>query len=147
MEVTGLNFLLRGCLNLFVDLHLGNICCTLPGLNEHTEEDLIAHFVPPECTVVLTEDPMDQTTSLPPYLVTSISMADYMVNAIPPLHSIEVEPPSLKILDFGNSMPLLILFSLRIHHINLLSQHSTKTNSDLACNAQLRCVLPKLPSQ
>jgi hypothetical protein len=115
-------------------------------LNEHTEEDLIAHFAPPECTVVLTADPMDQTTSLPPYLVTSISMADYMVNAMPPLPSIEVEPPSLKILDFGNGMPLLILFSLRIHHVNLLSQHSTKTNSDLKCNAQLRCVLPKLPS-
>jgi len=108
---------------LFVDLHLGNLGCTLPSLDEHTEEDLIAHFGSPECTVVLTADPMDQTTSLPPYLVTSISMADYMVNAKSSLPSIEVEPPSLKILDFGSGMYAIAhpFLSERIHHITLLS--------------------------
>ena len=52
---------------------------------------------------------MDQTKSLPPYLVTAISMADYMVNAVSSSPSVEVVPP-LKILDFGNGMALFIIF-------------------------------------
>jgi serine/threonine-protein kinase SRPK3 len=116
-------------------LHLGNLCCTLPGLNEHIEEDLIEHFGPPECTVVLTADPMDQTTSFPPYLVTSISIVDYMVNAKPPLPSIEVEPSSLKILDFGSGVPSLILFSLRIHHIKpaITASHKDQQRPRMQC--------------
>lgn len=126
-----------------VDLHLDNFGCTLPGLNEHSEEDLMAHFPPPECTVVLTVDPMDQTTSLPPYLVTAISMADYMVNAVPSLPSIEVVP-HLKILDFGNGVPLLITPSLRIYNVTQISQRFGKVTRGLLGSAQLRCALQKL---
>ena len=84
-------------------------------MNEHAEEDVTAHFPPPECAVVLTVDPMDQTTSLPPYVVTAISMADYLVNAAPSLPCVHVVP--LNILDFGNGMPVFIIFSWRIHNI------------------------------
>ena len=86
---------------------------------------------------------MDQTTSLPPYVVTAISMADYMVNAVPLLPSVEVVPP-LKILDFGNGMPLFIIFSLRIHNVTQILQRFEKVMCDLLCSALLGCALQKL---
>ena len=92
-------------------MHLYNLGCTIPGLNENTEEDLLLHFVNPECIIVLTVDPSDQAASFPPYLVKAISMADYMVDAhSPSLPTIDAAPPSLKILDFGSGAPLLMIF-------------------------------------
>ena len=86
---------------LFVDLHFGNLGCSLPGLNERTESDVLEHFGNPECvTPILAVNPVDQTASLPPYLIPAISMADYLAKATPPL-SFETELPLLKILDFG----------------------------------------------
>jgi serine/threonine-protein kinase SRPK3 len=79
-------------------------------LDERSEIDLLEHFGDPECTVVLPVNPADQSASLPSYLVTAISMADYMVKSRPPLASAEFLP-SLKILDFGNGTPLLVIFS------------------------------------
>jgi hypothetical protein len=59
------------------------------------------HLYSPDCVPILAVNPMDQTASLPPYIVAAISMADYMVESKSPL-PIEAQPPSLKILDFGN---------------------------------------------
>ena len=87
--------------SIIVDLHIGNLGCSLPGLNERTELDFMAHFQNPECVPILAVNPMDQTASLPSYLVVALSTADYLAQARPPL-PIEVDPPSLKILDFGN---------------------------------------------
>jgi hypothetical protein len=95
-----------------VDLHIGNLGCTLPGLSERSVRDVLEHFSEPECTVVLPINPGKQTASLPPYLVTAMSMADYMVNADPPLPGIGV--PSLKILDFGSGTSMLMIFSAEI---------------------------------
>jgi hypothetical protein len=61
----------------------------------------MAHFDNPECVPILAVNPMDQTGSLPLYLVVALSMAEYLAQARPPL-LIEVDPPLLKILDFGN---------------------------------------------
>jgi hypothetical protein len=83
-----------------VDLHLDNFGCTLPGLNEHSEWDVMAHFGNPDCVPILAVNPMNQTASIPPYIVSAISMADYLAKSRPPL-PIESYPPSLK-LDFGN---------------------------------------------
>ena len=49
---------------------------------------------------ILAVNAVDQTVSLPPYLLPAISMADYLAKAKPPL-SFGTEPPLLKILDFG----------------------------------------------
>ena len=103
---------------LFVDLHFGNLGCSLPGLNERTELDLLGHFGNPDCvTPILAVDPVDQTVSLPPYLVPAISMAEYLVKSKPPL-SFETELPLLKILDFGGCKLLfIILASVGIYYI------------------------------
>ncbi|KAF8522372.1 kinase-like domain-containing protein, partial [Gautieria morchelliformis] len=83
------------------DLHIENLGCTLPGLDDHTEENILGHFVAPACTVVLTVDPTHQTPSLPLYLVEPISMVDYIMKKAGP--NVEIAPPLLKILDFGGA--------------------------------------------
>ena len=49
-------------------------------------------------TPILAVNPVDQTASFPPYLISSISIAEYLAKAKPPL-SFEAESPLLKILD------------------------------------------------
>ena len=67
-------------------------------------------------TPVLATNPVDQTASLPPYLIPAISMAEYAAKAKPPL-SFEAEPPLLKILDFGGGM---LVFSFYYAVTNLI---------------------------
>ena len=67
-------------------------------------------------TPVLATNPVDQTASLPPYLIPAISMAEYAAKAKPPL-SFEAELPLLKILDFGGGM---LVFSLYYAVTNLI---------------------------
>ena len=106
-------------ITVIVDLHFNNLGCSLPGLNERTELDLLTHFGNPECvTPILAVDPADQTASLPPYLIPAISMADYLAKAKPPL-SLEADPPLLKILDFGGC--------------TLLFTNLAPVNADICC--------------
>ena len=84
-----------------LDLHIDNFGCSIPGLDEEAQSDIMEFFDPPDCVPVIAVDPANQTASLPPYMVAAISMADYMVKSMP----IEAHPhPSLKILDFGSGM-------------------------------------------
>jgi hypothetical protein len=87
-------------------LHFDNFGCSIPGLDNHAELDIIAHFSNPDCTLIFAINPMDQTASLPPYIVAAISMADYMVKSKTSL-PIEAELPLLKILDFGSGVLLV----------------------------------------
>lgn len=69
---------------LFVDLLFDNLGCSLPGLKERSELDLLAHFGNPKCvTPILASsvNQVDQSASLPPYLIPAISMADYLSKA------------------------------------------------------------------
>jgi hypothetical protein len=84
-----------------LDLHIGNFGCSIPGLNEETQSDIMKFFDPPDCVPVIAVDPENQTAYLPPYMVVAISMADYMVKSM----RIEAHPqPSLRILDFGSGV-------------------------------------------
>jgi hypothetical protein len=91
----------------------------MPGLDRHTGWDLTASVGVPECIPVVAVDPMNQSASLPPYLVVAFSMRDYLAHARPPL-PIEDLTPMLKVMDFGNgALPLAILAS-RIHGMTRL---------------------------
>lgn len=92
-----------------LDLHFGNFGCSIPGLNEETQSDIMQFFDPPDCVPVIAVDPANQTASLPLYMVVAISMADYMVKSMP------IDRPSLKIMDFGSGVCLGL-----INHINPL---------------------------
>jgi len=71
---------------------------------------------------------MNQTASLPLYLVVALSTAEYLARARPPL-PIEVDPPLLKILDFGNGAPSII--STGSFGLTSLLQHFVRVNPDL----------------
>jgi hypothetical protein len=96
-------------LNAIVDLHIGNFGCSVPGLNKCSKLDLLGHLGNPECVPILPVKLMNQTASLPHYLVMPISMARYLSEEIATL---EVEQPTLKVLDFGSG-PLLFMISAR----------------------------------
>ena len=74
--------------------------------------DFLAHssFGNPECVIpILAANLVDQTVSLPPYLIPNISMAAYLAKE-KLLLTLEVESPFLKISDFGGRT--LLLFTI-----------------------------------
>lgn len=56
------------------------------------------YFSNPECVVVVPRNPQDANESLPAYLVSPISIMNYLTKKT----SIQSEPVHLKIMDFGN---------------------------------------------
>lgn len=71
----------------------------LPQLQDFSENDIMSHFSNPECVAVVPRDPQKQTISLPPYLVESVSIVDFLEAK----HALcSNEALDLKIMDFGN---------------------------------------------
>jgi hypothetical protein len=127
--------------HILVDLHIDNFGCSLPGLDELGDSDLIDHFGDPDCVPILAVNPMDQTSALPPYIVSAISMADYLAKATPPL-PIEARPPSLKLLDFGSgTLPLIIA---RRYGVTWLLKHFGREKPDPLHNARFKYGLLRL---
>ncbi|KAF8873458.1 kinase-like domain-containing protein [Mucidula mucida] len=83
------------------DLHIGNLACTLPGFDDQTLDAVLCHFYNPVCTIVLTRDVADQTDSLPPYVVASISVLDFMIKEVKGYS--EDSLPLLRIIDFSSA--------------------------------------------
>lgn len=81
------------------DLHTGNLACTLPGLDDQSEDDLLSHFGSPEVTIVLPRNTEKQSDSLPPYLVPSVSILSFMMEEVPAFAD---STPELRIIDFGS---------------------------------------------
>ena len=82
------------------DLHMGNIGVSMPQLDEITEEDLIARFSPPECTIVLPRRTPARPESLPFYLVPPIPISEILLRKdMKPATELHIE-----LLDLGSGM-------------------------------------------
>ncbi|OBZ72698.1 hypothetical protein A0H81_07707 [Grifola frondosa] len=68
---------------------------------QHSTKRILDYFSPTECTVVLPRQPPDHPESLPPYLVSPISMVDYFLVQEP---TFNMAPLHLKLMD--SEMPL-----------------------------------------
>ncbi|KAK3704353.1 hypothetical protein LTR37_013906 [Vermiconidia calcicola] len=82
------------------DLHLDNLGVSLPQLQDRSEGEIMDHFANPECAAVIARDPRKPTHHLPPYLVDSISIIEYLTET----HALSNDMPvRVKIMDFGNA--------------------------------------------
>jgi len=82
-----------------IDFHAGNIGVSLPGLNTHPPRQILDYFGNPECVIVLPITHPADPGAVPPYLVPSISLIDYLIAEDKdfcdgPLHA--------EIMDFGS---------------------------------------------
>jgi serine/threonine-protein kinase SRPK3 len=75
---------------------MGNIGVSMPQLDEMTEKDLINHFGPPECTIVLPRQTPTRPESLPSYLVPPTHISELLLKPAVELH--------IELLDLGNGM-------------------------------------------
>ncbi|KIY62911.1 kinase-like protein [Cylindrobasidium torrendii FP15055 ss-10] len=85
------------------DLHSGNVGIALPTLNNHSLANLLDHYNQPDATVVLpTKDP-ENPGALPHYLVSPISVIDYLAEKEkdPPFFDM---PLQAQIMDLGNAI-------------------------------------------
>lgn len=81
------------------DLHLGNVGTALSTLNDHPPGEILHHFAGLECTVVLPTVHPQHPQALPPYLVPSISVSEYLAKK----DSVFRETPlRAEIIDLGN---------------------------------------------
>ena len=92
------------------DLHLDNLGVSLPQLQDRSEGEIMDHFANPECAAVIARDPRKPTHHLPPYLVDSISIIEYLTET----HALSNDMPvRVKIMDFGNGTFCLYFASCR----------------------------------
>lgn len=81
------------------DPHIANFGIALPQLEQFKEDDITDYFANPEVIPVVPRDPTFPLNSVPPYVVQSVSIADF-------LQSRKAFPASsltIKILDFGRA--------------------------------------------
>ena len=64
--------------NGHLDLHAGNVGIALPTLNEHPPSDILNYFGHPHCNIIVPSVEPARPQALPPYLVHSIPVDDYM---------------------------------------------------------------------
>ncbi|KAG6901938.1 hypothetical protein C0995_006460 [Termitomyces sp. Mi166 len=81
------------------DLHLGNMGLAFPELDGQDPFDVVQELCPHDLTVVLSFSSDDQTSSLPPYIITPCGVAKYhnMVTR----SALPRTLPQTKIFDFG----------------------------------------------
>ena len=82
-----------------LDLRAGNVGISLPSLNNHPPSEILDYFNHPACTIVLSTTHPTHPGALPPYLVPSISVIDYMVDNDKNLLD---GPFHAQIIDLGN---------------------------------------------
>ncbi|KIY62910.1 kinase-like protein, partial [Cylindrobasidium torrendii FP15055 ss-10] len=85
------------------DLHAGNIGIALPTLNNHSYRRVLEYFHQPEATLVLPTTVPENPGALPRYLVSPISVIDYLAakEKDPPLFD---RPLQARIMDLGNAI-------------------------------------------
>lgn len=79
------------------DLHLGNVGLALPQMAQEDPHDVLMDLPSHELTVVLPTNPVDQTASLPAYLVAPVSLGAYYDKLA------GSDEPQTKIFDFGSA--------------------------------------------
>ncbi|KAG5966512.1 hypothetical protein E4U56_001265 [Claviceps arundinis] len=81
------------------DPHVGNIGIALPQLEQFEEDDITGYFSSPEIIPVVPRDPKFPMNSIPPYLVQSVIMTDFLklMKALP------AGSVTVKILGFGRA--------------------------------------------
>lgn len=121
------------------DLHLGNIGFVVPALAQQDPFELMDELSPGPITLVLPADVMEQTSSLPAYLVEPSGTEHYM-------KLVGLEPARAKIIDFGSGEPHA---TKRISYSMYPSTHAYNTaalrrrllrNSDLPSRTSIRQV-------
>ncbi|KID83622.1 Protein kinase domain containing protein [Metarhizium guizhouense ARSEF 977] len=82
------------------DPHIANFGIALPQLEQFKEDDITEYFANPEIIPVVPRDPTFPLDSVPPYIVQSVSIADFLqgMKAFPASSVM-----SIKILDFGRA--------------------------------------------
>ncbi|KZT03714.1 kinase-like protein [Laetiporus sulphureus 93-53] len=83
------------------DLHSGNIGIALPTLDGHPPRSILNYFGNPECIVVLPTAAPTHPAALPPYLLPSISIFDYLASKDPVFAD---TPFCAVIMDLGNAI-------------------------------------------
>ncbi|OAQ59999.1 protein kinase-like protein [Pochonia chlamydosporia 170] len=80
------------------DPHIANFGIALPQLQQFKEDDITEYFANPEIVPVVPRDPAFPLNAVPPYIVPSVSIADFLTRrkAFP-----AASVMSIKILDFG----------------------------------------------
>ncbi|KAH0593826.1 hypothetical protein MHUMG1_08578 [Metarhizium humberi] len=78
--------------------HIANFGIALPQLEQFKQDDITEYFANPEIIPVVPRDPTFPLDSVPPYIVQSVSIADFLqgMKAFPASSAM-----SIKILDFG----------------------------------------------
>lgn len=94
----------------YTDPHIANFGIALPQLDQFKEDDITDYFANPEIIPVVPRDPKLPLNTVPPYVVQSVSIADF-------LQSMRAFPAgsvmSIKILDFGRGT---WVFSTFLYH-------------------------------
>ncbi|KJK81381.1 hypothetical protein H634G_03400 [Metarhizium anisopliae BRIP 53293] len=85
------------------DPHIANFGIALPQLEQFKEDDITEYFANPEIIPVVPRVPTFPLDSVPPYIVQSVSIADFLqaMKAFPASSAM-----SIKILDFGRAYRL-----------------------------------------
>jgi len=83
----------------WLDLHYGNVGVALPTLNDHYIGDILDYFGIPECIIVFPQQHPLRPEALPPYLLSPVSIIDYLTKKDPTFHK---APLRAEILDLGN---------------------------------------------
>ncbi|KIY62914.1 kinase-like protein [Cylindrobasidium torrendii FP15055 ss-10] len=85
------------------DLHAGNVGVDLPTLNNHSLVDVLEHYDQPNATVVLPTEFPENPGALPHYLVSPISVIDYLAKKEkdPPFFDM---PLQAQIMDLGSAI-------------------------------------------
>jgi hypothetical protein len=82
-----------------IDLHTGNVGISLPTLNEHDPHKILDYFEQPDCTIVLPKKQPAYPQALPSYLVSPISVIDYLAAKDSTFFE---TPHQAEIMDLGN---------------------------------------------
>lgn len=91
----------------YTDPHIANFGIALPQREQFKEDDITEYFANPEIIPVVPRDPTFPLDSVPPYIVQSVSIADFLqgMKAFPASSVM-----SIKILDFGRGTWILGIF-------------------------------------
>ncbi|KAG6127517.1 hypothetical protein E4U38_006226 [Claviceps purpurea] len=81
------------------DPHIGNFGIALPQLEQFEEDDIIDFFASEEVVAVVPRDPKFPMNSIPPYIIPSVIMTDFLESR----KAFTAGSLNVKILDFGRA--------------------------------------------
>ncbi|KAG6314709.1 hypothetical protein E4U22_008508 [Claviceps purpurea] len=83
----------------YTDPHIGNFGIALPQLEQFEEDDIIDFFASEEVVAVVPRDPKFPMNSIPPYIIPSVIMTDFLESR----KAFTAGSLNVKILDFGRA--------------------------------------------